>query len=273
MVRSKVLVVCLSGILNLALCVALVLSLGSGVSAEGVRLTSASPRYARVVVSQDGSRVLRVVFDESKGTGRGYDVIYCDVESGGRAGSPQKVVGKAQSQGTLFSCEFPAINVNVPLDEKGQGVRAPCLIRFSYRRFAYEVPRRTAAGSMIQRRASPVRIVDVRFTHSFNVAATVAMRQGRDLWEYSYRSAIRPSETLAGAPVWKFNNPPKLAIATRPDMNKKGCLGIALDLAGGGSAIEIKKGGASPNALVEVKRPDGRVIHRQEVPLDKLVFG
>jgi hypothetical protein len=250
-----------------------VLCLPDEVSAAASRFRSDKPLYAKVGLTQDGSTVLRVVFDESKGKGQGYDVIYADVESGGRAGSPQKVPGKAQSQGTLFSCEFPPINLNVPYNENGKGVAIPCQVRFTYRRSAYEVPRRTTADNSNRRRAPTPRIVEVRYHHRFDVIATVALRQATNVWEYSFRDIVRPSETLDSASVWRFNGPSKLTAATRPDVNKKGYLGIALKFSAGENPIELKKGGTPAKALMEVRGPGRKVVLRQEVPLDKLVFG
>ena len=64
----------------------MLLSVASGCRADPAKeptYSSQKPRYAKVVVNEDGSKVLTVVFDESRGTGKGYDRMYVDLNFNG----------------------------------------------------------------------------------------------------------------------------------------------------------------------------------------------
>lgn len=46
--------------------------------ANGPKYVSEKPLYAKMVLSEDGSNVLTLAFDEFRGTGTGYDTVYGD---------------------------------------------------------------------------------------------------------------------------------------------------------------------------------------------------
>ena len=112
----------------------------------------------------------------------------------------------------------------------------------------------------------------------FSVRALIRLRQDSptgqaDIWQYSFEGKIQPSESLDSAPVWKFDAKPELTVSTRPDGRNQGNLGIGLELKGGDGQFECRKGGDVPKAHVEIKKPDGTVVHKGDDDLGKFQFG
>ncbi len=234
------------------------LSSAFNISAEGLPFKSEKPLSAKVALNEDGAKLLTVVFDESKGTSTSYDMLYADVNFNGRFEQAERVTTRVRKCSLGFHCDFPPIKVNVPYNGKAEGISDPCEVSFNY-----------------QKHSLPTRVPGAVPTteEEFAASATIRLRQGTTLWTYSLRGKISPSEGSKNAPVWGFFRTPTIAITTRPDGQKKGNLGIGLALASAECQLECRKGGLPLEAHVEIKRPDGKVIHRGDATLDKFTFG
>lgn len=244
---------------------------------------SKKPLYAKVALNEDGSKVLTVVFDESKGTGKGYDVLYADVELAGRLDKAARVEAPSYICPSGAHFYFPPIELSVPYNDKGAGVSTPCLVSLSYER---HTPETGAAGRLLMSSAAST-------TQDFFVATTVRLRDGSAEREYSFKRSITVSPTLSDARVWGFPRRPGVAITTKPDPQKKGNVGIGLDMAetesqeqkSAGPLLQSSRCGCAAteasfqckppiNAHVEVKTPEGKVVvHRGDAALDKFTFG
>ena len=256
-------------------------------SAEEPNYSSEKPLYARVALTEDGSKVLSVVFDESEGTGKGYDVLYADANFNGRFDESEKLAAKIhRCSPTGMHCNFPAIKLNVRYNRKAIGVPDPCEVTFNYARHSYttalkavELSVRLPEGKSAAKTLNPS-LSKTTTNEDFYVSSTIRL-QGSAQWQYSFRHSIKPSEALENAPVCSFNGTPELMITTKPDPKKKGNLGIGLDLVpaqkcprpGADNRLECKKGGLPIKAHVEIKKADGTVIHRGDDTLDKFTFG
>ncbi len=250
------------------------------------------PLYAKVVLNEDGSKVLSVMFDGSKGTGTGYDVLYADVNFNGRfddderfeKASPPPVISTGLIPPGFSSHSFQPIVLNVPYNEKGQGITNPCEIVFRYQKYqifpggSFEYSGEpidltlesgevvTAPGIVTVSPASDLR-------EEFSVQCLIRLRDRSGMWEYSFGGEINPSETPASAPVWRFEGKPMLAVSARPDGKKEGHLGIGLDLNAGDKEFECRRGDDAVKAHVEVRKLDGTVVHQGDDDLAKFRFG
>ncbi len=250
---------------------------GSSDSAEAVDLVvpkSKKPLYAKVALNEDASKVLSVMYDESKGTGGGYDLLYADVNFDGKFEQSERIE-KTSHPATRSTGALPAgwegwafspISVNVPFNEKGEGVPDPCKIILGYQR--YPTMSRVLALGTIGPSTSPRKIAEV-----FEVRSEIRLHQDSALWDYSFEGNIKPSESLESAAVWRFDDKPKIEISTRPDGRKEGNLGIALSVPAGEKRFECKRTGQPPKAHVEIKKLDGTVLHKGDETLDKFRFG
>jgi len=265
-------------------------------------LKSSTPRYAKVTLNEDGSKVLPVMFDESQGTGKGYDVVYADVNFNGRFENNEKFE-KAPPPPELrtglvplghSSNTFQPLVVNVPYNEKGEGIPNPCEITFTCQRYQIfpggvielsgDVPDlRTIVidtgelplVQLVQSTGQPVRgdSATAAMKEEFSARYVIRLRQDSSLWEYSFEGKIQTSESLESASVWSFEAKPQLTVSTRPDGRNEGNLGIGLELKAGDRQFECKKNGASPKAHVEVNKLDGTVVHEGDDDLGKFRFG
>jgi hypothetical protein len=229
---------------------------------------SNEPVCARVALNPEGSMTLRVVFDESQGTGAGYDVLYANLESSGGAGPIQTLTASRRRQPMGIRCDFPPIRLTGRHNNPARKVATsyPCEIVFGYEKYA-SVSRGVAmplAGSQT---------VSTRKRESFSVSSTISLRGGSDEWRYSFRGSLTPSRDMPNAPTWKFLESPTITVTTRPDGRNPGNLGIGLTLAAGPNELECQNGRSPLEASVEVKAADGKVVHRGSGTLDKFTFG
>ncbi len=213
---------------------------------------SEKPLYARVALTKDGSKVLNVVFDESEGTGTDYDLMYADVDRRGSFENALQAGARCIYQRRNMQALFP------PIESNSQG--------------------EVMAGRDPDRRVFLFRYY--RYGHNggqqqfFQVENDIAMRQDATDWEYRLYDILEPSESLAQAPVWRFDRSLILEVDTRSE--RDGSLGIALSLRIGDSlesAIQGKKGGAPIAAVISITKPGGEVVHRDTDRLEKFVFG
>jgi hypothetical protein len=128
---------------------------------------------------------------------------------------------------------------------------------------------------LVQSTGQPVRgdSATAAMKEEFSARCVIRLRQDSSLWEYSFEGKIQTSESLESAPVWSFDAKPQLTVSTRPDGRNQGNLGIGLELKAGDRQFECKRNGAPPKALVEIRKPDGIVVHEGEDDLGKFRFG
>ncbi len=241
--------------------------------------SSEKPRYVKVSLTTDGSKVLAVVFDESKGTGEGYDLLYADTNFDGELGQSEAVRAKVHKcSPTGIHCDFPPFPVDVPFDKKAAGISKPCQLTLSYAKHwsTTRVQKVSLAARILGTRASksagplPGKTT---VNENFYLRTTVALPEGAKRWEYFFSGAMKPSEGLGDAPVWSFNRAPALEITTKPDPQKTGYLGMGVDLKAGEVQFRCNGGAEAAKGHVEIKSPDGKVVHKEDVGLDKLTFG
>ena len=265
--------------------------------ANGVTFSSEKPRYARVALTEDGSKILCVVFDESQGTGKGCDVLYADTNFNGVFEEGEKLAPMIGECSSGFHCNYPGMKLDIPYNEKAKGIENPCEVSLNYAwHSSPTTPTTTILGVTLPGPAPKT------VTENFYGSVTVRVPGESGVWEYSSNpSDLTPAESLEKAPVMGLAGTPKLMIATQPDGRNDGNFGVALTVVSvrrpsteptsGASAVkqpascvdlglteaetpmQVKMGATSPKAHVEIKTPDGKVVHKGDETLDKFVFG
>ncbi len=207
--------------------------------------------YGKLALTEDGSKVLSMVLDESKGTRTGHDLLYADVNFNGAFEEAEKLTAvEVKRHGTwLSSSTFAPLEFDVPYNQKGKGIADPCQITLGYRQY----PRAGVA-------------------EDFSVTMKVKLRQGTTVWDYSVNGSVKPSKRLEDADVWTLPGP-RMTVSTQPDKNKKGHWGIALGVSAGEGGFECRREGRPVEAHVEIKKPDGEIVHRGDATPDKFRFG
>jgi len=230
--------------------------------------SSEKPVYLKLALNEDGSKTMSVVFDESKGTGKGYDVLYADVDLNGRFDQGEKVSAKSHNCSSGVHCDFPAIKVKAAYSGKAAGTSNPCEVTLNYSK---HWTRRRTAARILSLLSAPATTTTAR--ESFLISSNVKLDEGATRWEYSLRGSVKPSETSRSAPVWSVLRTPELKLTAKPDEQKKGNLGVGIELLSGESNLAGKKAGAPLKAKVEIKKPDGSVVHQADDNLDKFGLG
>jgi hypothetical protein len=266
--------------------------------AKGVTFSSEKPRYAKVALTENGSKILCVVFDESKGTGKGCDVLYADTNFNGVFEGGEKLTPTIEKCSMGFHCNFPAIKLDVPYNQKAKGIPNPCEVSLNYAWHSSPLTPRTTILGVTLSGPAPKTV-----TENFYGSVTVRLPgESQQQWEYSSNpSDLNPAESLEKAPLMGLAGTPKLMIATQPDGRNEGNFGVALTVvsvrraASTGDSVQseakepascvdlglteaeipmqVKVGASAPKAHVEIKTPDGKVVHKGDETLDKFVFG
>lgn len=280
------------------LCALLVMALSClAEPAKGVTFSSEKPRYAKVALTEDGAKILCVVFDESRGMGKGCDTLYADTNFNGVFEGSEKLTPTVEKCSTGFHCNYPVIKLGVPYNEKAKGIANPCEVSFTYAWHSSPVQPTTTILGVTLPGPAPKTV-----TENFYGSVTVRLPgESQQQWEYSSNpSDLRPAESLEKAPLMGLAGTPKLMIATQPDGRNEGNFGVALTVvsvrrvptesAGQSAAkepascvdlglteaevpMQVKMGASAPKAHVEIKTPDGKVVHKGDETLDKFVFG
>lgn len=210
------------------------------------RFQSAKPRYAKLALMADPSKILSVAFDESEGTGQGYDIVYVDTNFNGRFEQREAVKARLREL-PITTASFGPINVELPYNERAKGIPNPCSLSFLYRGYP---------GN-----------------REFLLRGTTRLAQGSVQWEYDLSEDLKPSEALASAPVAGFTRAPALTVTTKPDLEKKGNLGIALGVVAGKTEVRCTRGQAAPEAHVIIRDRKGGIVHEATAAADKFAFG
>ncbi len=213
---------------------------------------SKRPLFGKIALTEDGSKVLSIASDESGGTRTGHDILYGDLNFNGQFEESERLTLKeANRHGTwLSTATFAPLDLDVPYNKKAEGIRNPCQLILNYRQY----PRAGVA-------------------EDFSVAAKIRLRDGDAVWEYSFTTSARPSKTLKNAAVCSISGAPRMELTAKPDGRQIGNLGIGLELLVGEDAIECRKDGQPVKAHVEIKKPNGEVVHQGDDTLDRFTFG
>lgn len=208
--------------------------------------------FGKVSLTEDGSRVLSVVLDESGGTRTGYDVLYADVNLNGEFEESERFAAAAtQRHGTwLASSSFAPVNLSVPYNKKAEGIADRCQVSLGYRQY----PRHGVAEEIS---------VTVRFK----------LRGSNTEWEFVFSGGVKPAKSLEKASVWSVGEKPTLGVFAGPDGYRKGNLGLGLNFAAGENKLQCWKGGQPVKAQAVIRRPGGEVVHKGEATPDKFSFG
>jgi hypothetical protein len=228
---------------------------------------SKRPRFVKLPLNEDGSKVLLVTFDESKGTATGYDVLLADLDFDGKVGQSERMNGTSvERNGKVALSSFAPVKLDVPY-KADKSALASWQVAFSYqspREVQEAIPPAGERGTLVPREL-PI--------GTFHITANLLLRQDSTDWRYFLSGELETSESPETAPVWNINRGLKFEVTTRPDGRNKGNLGIGIKCLVGEDELRGSKAGQPIKAQVEIKKSDGSVVHKGEDVLDKFVFG
>jgi hypothetical protein len=221
---------------------------------------SDKPLYAKLALDEKGTRLLVFAFDESSGTGKGYDTIYMDQNLNGDLTDDMAVKGTVKRNGRFaISCSFPPVTVEVPYNEKAKGVDKPWELVIRY----YQFTRRMFFG-----------LIRGETQRSLLFQARIRMKDERAAWQYSFWTPVEQASSLTESEIIAVKpEPVALFVETRPDAHKKGNTGIAAYVRSGANQFRCLKDDQPVQARVRVTEQRGSVVHSEDVGSEKLFFG
>ena len=199
-------------------------------------LVSADPRYAAVVLPEFGGKNVSVIFDESAGTGKGYDTVYVDANLDGTITGDERFIDKSISK--LANRKYHFIDpVAINPSEKKQ---VSCEISFS--------------------------LLNLEKNVLFDIYVTRKMPYNGKQWTIKYTSGIEPSKSAANPFIFNPVNEPKAVVKSS---ESRKVVGIAISLASG--TIDITSSDITVDLVL--KNSAGRIVKKAQNSLDKFGFG
>lgn len=218
-------------------------SVGQG-AADPVKFESAKPLFIKLAVTQDASRALNVAFDEPRGTGTGYTVMYADTNFNQKFEGAEKREVPQQAGSSLSYLRFPPLNLTVPYSNKGIGPETSTAISF----LAIRMP-----GQSLQLAAS----------------MQVKLSDDAGLWSYNFNDQrLTYATSLDEAPLQKAA--PLKPVATIRSGDRTG---IAVKLQAGTFDLQCSSPSGSVLVTLIIKSASGETVHEDTMPLGQLGFG
>lgn len=198
-------------------------------------LVSATPRYMTIILPEFGGKGVSVVFDESAGTGKGFDTIYVDANLDGTFDADEKLTAD------------PEKIINGVMSPLGSADIKPA----GEMPFAYNIAFQYAQVSK----------------HDFfSASVTRNMESNGRKWSFQYAGEIVPSKSKDKPLMYK-------PVAALKPILKAGPYGRATGIIAVLKSGDITV--ASPDITVDlqVKNPAGKIIREDKGSLDKYGYG
>ncbi len=240
------------------------------------------PKYAKLILSEDGSKVLTIAIDTNSKENNDYKTLYIGVKLDGTFEKIRKTPGRTKYQSSILkNVKFSSIKLppiynkssehETKVDIEHWCNQAKIWARSADKRKRYE---RKSKMSGSYGDGAPQR--DLYATVHYKI------RRGHDRWDYHIRRAIDSSSDINSAPSCDFRKKPELRISLIPSKKSKSKRGLSVYLDYDGSSsvssrfvdnkIMWEKANEKPEVEIVIKKSDGTRINSFIVPLDKLYF-
>ena len=227
-----------------------------GSADESAAFTSEKPLFLKLVVLPDPQQTLNLAFDESKGTGKGYDRLYMDSNYDGKF-EPSEVADARVTEGFTASANE-------------QGVTRESTPVYDFPTFTVsltEVLQETAGTLTLHLAYLPLRELHMEI---FSLEAQRAVEYDGANWLCSMRGSLTPAAILEEASVVNLAQPPKLTLKAGPT---KDALGIAGELRAGDLKYSVRQGDSEVPVQLKITDAGGTVVKQESLPMSKIGFG
>lgn len=198
-------------------------------------LVSANPRYMRIVLPELGDKGVKVILDESGGTGKGFDTIMADMNLDGAINPGEKFTSttSASTNGAFYP--LPLVTLK-PIGKNA---------------VKYEFLYMCALVNNVE---------------YFNITVARNIRYKKKVWRATYSGNIAPSKDASAPLLYKPIVPPKAILIAEPNERT---MGIALVMISHGITI------TSSDVMVklQIKNGSGKVVKQDKGSLDKYAYG
>lgn len=216
--------------------------------------SSDKPLQAFVALDEAATKVLKLVLDESGGTGKGYDTIYADVNLNGDLTDDKPLKGELEKEEGSTYATFPPIAVETP-DEGDVARKRVWQFTINYE----EYQMRRLFG-----------LLPGRVNRSFEVEAELSVKDASGEWVCSFAAGLDFAEKGETALVSPVGEKPVLVLRVGQDRQKEGAVAAIAYLISDAEQMGCNHDGKPLNARVLVRDSQGKVVHSEDVPLDRL---
>jgi|GEM_PF-2276585 len=241
-----------------------------------------NPKYAKLILSKDGSKILTVAIDTAGKENKDYKVLYVSKKLDGTFSKPRKIPGRTKYKfHILNTVDFSTIKLPPLFDKKSVDKTEVNIVHWCNQKKLWERDEdKRRKYKKFERMTGDFQ--DFSPQKSFYATVNYKIRQDNTRWDYSIRRVIRTSEDLESAPECDFREKPELFVDLIPSKKIKSKRGVRVYLKYAGSystgrkhidnKISWEKGGAEPKVDIVVKKADGTQVRSYEKPLDELYF-
>lgn len=226
--------------------------LQAGSSLASPVFKSAHPRFAKFAIAQNGSKAMLVAFDESKGTGKGYNTLFADTNYDGKIEASERVGKPGDNTDSVF-IPFPQVRINTRFNADAKSASVPTEFAFYYTKLTNET-----AGDPAE---------------NFSANVTFELRQGKVPYDYCLTANFIPSYTVKKAPFLDFRGIPSIKAETKPDTSKEGFTGISLSLMVGKWNVSTTGNEGPMTAALTIRDANGKRIESRIDDLSNFGFG
>ena len=270
--------------------IVLLLALTFSVRSYAGNSTLHNPKYAKLILSEDGSNVLTIAIDTTSKENDRYTTLYSSENLDGKFDSSKnrnstfkdikKTPGRTKyNSGILNSVRFSSLKLPPVYNKDAEHETIVNIEHWCNQARIWkksERKRKKRNSALIYR------------TPQRSLYATVhyKIRQGHARWDYHIRRAIDTSKKLKYASICDFRKKPELRIELIPSKKSKSKRGLAVYLFYAGSTatsirdnhkfidneITWEKANERPKVDIVIKKADGTRINSFEIPLSRLHF-
>ncbi|MHB1457106.1 MAG: hypothetical protein ACYC0V_09345 [Armatimonadota bacterium] len=198
---------------------------------------SANPRYAAVVLPEFGAKTVSIIFDESAGTGKGYDTVYLDANLDGTIGEDERFSADSDDpeMEKVVIHSFPNVDLKPAVK-----MQVSYQMSFFYSRFDAD--------------------------ESFSIYVIRKMQYKGKPWDVGYSGSLKPSKIKEQPVIYRPVRAPKAVAKSAP--NEK-ATGIAISL--GSDGVDVSSSSITVDLVLKNKA--GKVVKKDKGTLDKFGFG
>ncbi|MCK5852394.1 hypothetical protein KAH27_05115 [bacterium] len=249
-----------------------------------------NPKYAKLILSEDGSNILTIAIDTTSKENDRYTILYSSdnldgkFDSSKNSGNTFKDIKKTPGRtkyhsGILNSVRFSSLKLPPVYNKDAEHETKVNIEHWCNQERIWKKSER-------KRKKRDSALIDRTPQRSLYAIVHYKIRQDHARWDYHIRRAIDTSTKIKYAPICDFRKKPELRIDLVQSKKSKGKRGLAVYLSYAGSTatsirdnhkfvdneITWERANERPKVDIVIKKKDGTRINSFEVPLNRLHF-
>jgi hypothetical protein len=226
---------------------------------NGLKFISDKPKYAKVALDQAGTKILGIAFDEGQGTSSRYDTAYVfNADIKGPIKKYIKIKSSSNTRKGITTCAFNPTVLPVKFNGYSKKVDEPWELTFQTVREKSEYK--------FEENGSKKKVVELN--DEYTIQAVLSLKDKCE-WKYGFTREFKTADTLAEAPVMKFNDELKVNVTTQRLKDK---VGMNVELTCGECEFVCENDYGDAKIDIEIVDANGKIVKQDNRPLDNLKY-